>query len=205
MDKAQKFWDRLANRYARAPVSDEAAYQTKLAKTREYFTPDAAVMEFGCGTGSTAIIHASYVKTYLATDISEKMLEIARGKAGGVENLTFEQCGLEGISAPEGGYDAVLGHSILHLLEDRDAAIAQVFELLKPGGVFISSTTCMGKGGLLKLLLPIGRAFGLLPLVRFFTPEALEESIVAAGFGIDHRWQPTPKAALFLVARKPLS
>lgn len=205
MDKEQKFWDRLANRYARAPVSDEGVYQTKLAKTREYFTPNAAVIEFGCGTGSTAISHAPYVGNYLATDISEKMLEIARGKAGSVDNLTFEQCGLEGISAPEGGYDAVLGHSILHLLEDRDAAIAQVFTLLKPGGVFISSTTCMGKGGLLKLLLPIGRAFGLLPLVRFFTPEALEESVVSAGFEIEHRWQPNPKAALFLVARKPVN
>jgi len=200
-----KFWDRMAKRYARSPVTDEAAYQTKLDKTQHYFTPESTVMEFGCGTGSTAIVHAPHVRSYLATDISENMLEIGRSKATGIENLRFEQGQLEDITAPEGGFDAVLGMSILHLLEDRNAAISTVFDLLKPGGVFVSSTSCMGKGGVLRLLLPIGQVFGLLPLVRFFSPQALEESMKAAGFVIETRWQPSSKAALFLVARKPLS
>lgn len=203
MGNSHKFWDRLARRYAKSPVSDEATYQAKLEKTRAYFTPDSSVLEFGCGTGSTAVAHAPYVRKYLATDISGKMLEIARAKAEGIQNLRFEQCGLEGVKPPGSGYDAVLGHSILHLVEDRDAAVTMVFSLLKPGGVFVSSTICLGRGGLLKPFLVAGHFIGLLPLIRFFSTKALIRSMEAAGFEIDHSWQPDPKSAMFLIAIKP--
>jgi cyclopropane fatty-acyl-phospholipid synthase-like methyltransferase len=64
MVQSTKFWDRIAERYSKQPVADEAAYQKKLQVTREYFRPDMEVLEFGCGTGSTAIAHAPYVETY---------------------------------------------------------------------------------------------------------------------------------------------
>ncbi len=51
MDRSARFWDRIAKRYARTPVADEAAYQRKLKITRGYLRPDMEVMEFGCGTG----------------------------------------------------------------------------------------------------------------------------------------------------------
>jgi len=38
-------------------------------------------LEFGCGTGSTALLHASFVKHMTATDISDEMIEIAKQKA----------------------------------------------------------------------------------------------------------------------------
>lgn len=204
MANDHKFWDRMAKRYAKSPVSDEAAYQEKLRKTKAVLTPDSKVLEFGCGTGSTAIILAPEVSDYLATDISSEMLGIARGKARGIDNLRFEQKRLEDVSPPEGGFDAVLGHSILHLLPDKEAAIAQAYALLKPGGVFISSTTCMAKGGFLKPLLWAGHKLGLLPMVNFFSADSLVEAVQAAGFAIEDRWQPKPKSALFLIARKPL-
>ena len=49
MTHSARFWDRIAARYARKPVADEAAYQKKLAVTREYLRPDMEVLEFGCG------------------------------------------------------------------------------------------------------------------------------------------------------------
>lgn len=45
----------MAKRYARQPIADEAAYRRKLEVTRTYFRPDMHVLEFGCGTGSTAL------------------------------------------------------------------------------------------------------------------------------------------------------
>ena len=81
MPKPEKFWNLFARRYARSPVSDEAAYQTKLAKTQEYFSPEMTVLEFGCGTGSTAIVHAPHVARLDAIDFSENMIAIARDKA----------------------------------------------------------------------------------------------------------------------------
>lgn len=202
MGNEHKFWDRLAKRYAKSAVSDEAAYQAKLAKTREYLTPEAKVLEFGCGTGSTAIVLAPAVASYLATDISKNMLEIARGKALGIDNLRFKQAALGDV--PLGGnYDAVLGHSILHLVPALETTLAEVLAQLKPGGVFVSSTMCLGRGGVLKGVLWLGNKVGLLPRVNFLSTETLLSSIKAAGFEIEHNWQPSPKAALFLIARKP--
>ena len=91
MDQSAKFWDKIAARYSKRPIADDAAYQKKLQVTHEYFRPDMEAMEFGCGTGSTAIVHAPYVKHIQAIDISSKMIEIAQGKADAknIENVTF--------------------------------------------------------------------------------------------------------------------
>ena len=98
----------------------------------------------------------------------------------------------------------MLGLSILHLLEDRDAAIARVHSLLKPGGVFISSTACLGeKMWFFSLIAPIGRALGLLPMLRVFTQVQLAESLRQVGFELEHQWRPDKAVAVFIVARKP--
>ena len=205
MPDPSKFWDRFANRYARTPVADEASYQRKLEITREYLRPDMAVLEFGCGTGSTAIAHAPYVKHIEAIDISAKMIAIAEGKAraAGVANVSFRQGSIDDFDAPEESHDAIFGLSILHLLEDRDAVIAKVHRMLRPGGVFVSSTACLGETmRWFRVIAPVGRALGLLPLVRFFTKGELTDSLTGAGFAIDRRWQPDRGKAVFIVAKK---
>ena len=91
MNRESEFWNKRADNYAKRPVSDEATYEKKLDITREYFRPDMEVLELGCGTGSTALAHAPYVKHILATDLSTRMIEIARdkAKAAGIDNVTF--------------------------------------------------------------------------------------------------------------------
>ena len=85
-------WDRLAPNYARRPIADEAAYEHKLRLTQKLMTKDMTALELGCGSGSTAILHAPYVKSYLATDFSSSMIEIAREKAwsASLPNLKLE-------------------------------------------------------------------------------------------------------------------
>ena len=205
MGSSPKFWDRIAERYSKRPVADEAAYQKKLEVTRSYFRPDAEVLEFGCGTGSTAIAHAPHVKRIRAIDFSSKMIGIAREKAQreGVDNVAFEQATIEDLDIPDHSLDAVLGLSILHLLDDRDEVIAKVHRMLKPGGVFVTSTSCIGDTmKFLKLLVPIGRFFGVLPLLEVFTTPELVESLIASGFEIDHQWTPGRGKAVFIVAKK---
>ena len=206
MDRSTRFWDRIAERYSRSPVADEAAYQKKLQLTREYFRPHMEVLEFGCGTGSTAIAHAPYVKHIRAIDISSKMIEIAQGKAdaGNIANVTFEQSSIDEFSVTGESFDAVLGLSILHLLDDKDSVIADVYELLNPGGIFVTSTMCLGDTmKFFKIIAPIGRFLGLMPLVRIFTTKELEESMTNAGFDIDCQWQSGKGKAVFIVAKRP--
>ena len=48
MDRSARFWDKFAERYAKQPIADAAAYQKKLQVTREYFQSD---MEETMATG----------------------------------------------------------------------------------------------------------------------------------------------------------
>ena len=205
MNQPSKFWDKIADRYAKKPVSDENAYQKKLQITREYLRSDMEVLEFGCGTGSTAITHAPFVKHIQAIDLSSRMIEIAQGKAdaGKVANVTFERAAIDEFSAPDETFDAVMGHSFLQLLENKEEAIAKVHRMLKPGGVFVSSTACIGDFmKVFKIVAPIGKFFGLLPLVKVFTTKELESSLTDAGFEIDYQWQPGKGKSVFIVAKK---
>ncbi|MGI9271977.1 MAG: class I SAM-dependent methyltransferase [Woeseiaceae bacterium] len=205
MTKSAKFWDRLAMRYSKRPVADEASYQKKLQITREYLEPNMEVLEFGCGTGSTAITHAPFVKHILAIDISSKMIEIAKGKAdtNAIDNVTFRRASIDEFDAPEQGFDAVLGLSILHLVENRDEIIAKAYKMLRPNGIFVTSTACLGDTmKFFKIVAPIGRFFGLMPTLKVFTSQQLQDSITNAGFQIEHHWQPGKGQATFIVAQK---
>jgi len=53
-----------------------------------------------------------------------------------------------------------------------------------------------------KVIAPVGKFFGLMPLVRVFTTKELENSLTNAGFGIHHHWQPSKGKAVFIVAKK---
>ena len=199
------FWDKLAERYARKPVPNEDVYRQKLKITQSYFTPDMKLFEFGCGTGTTAVIHAPFVDHVHAMDVSAKMLEIAGDKAAeaGVDNVTFERAAIDDFSLPDESVDVVLGLSILHLVADKEAIIAKVRKMLKPGGVFVSSTACLGdKLWFFKYIEPIGRRLGLMPMVKVFTVKELENSLTDAGFEIDQRWVPEKGHTAFIVAKK---
>lgn len=209
------FWNVFATRYAKSPIANEDAYQKKLQVTRGYFRPSMKVLEFGCGTGSTAIAHAPHVQHIHAVDFSSKMLQIARDKAAAqhIENVTFERASIEGLSVSEQSQDAVLGLSILHLLKNKEAAIAKVHKMLKPGGVFVSSTFCAADnlkfwslgGFFLYVILPIGSLLRVLPAMQSFSADELEACLAEAGFEIEFRSRATPTASVFIVAKKRMA
>jgi len=213
MNYSAKFWNKIAEGYSQQPIADEAAYQKKLQVTREYLKPNMSVLEFGCGTGTTAIIHAPYVKQIRAIDFSSEMIKIAKAKAEAknINNVTFEQLTIEELTVPDESFDVVLGLNILHLLENKKEVIAKVYKMLKPGGVFVTSTVCLGDTmKWFKVIAWMGRFLRLIPLVKVFTSKELENSLSDAGFTIDYHWQPNKSIrkgafkfkGVFIVAKK---
>lgn len=194
MTQSMQFWNKVAESYAQQPIADQATYQKKLEVTQKYLQPDMNVLEIGCGTGSTALIHAPHVKHIRAIDFSANMIAIARSKAEtqNIQNVTFEQASIDDMSLPDQAIDVVLGLNVLHLLKDKEAEITKVHNMLKPGGRFITSTVCLG-GTMdwLKVIAPIGKFLRLFPLVRVFSVQELEQSLTDAGFEIEHPWQPS--------------
>lgn len=203
-----RFWDRIARKYASDPISDEAGYERTLARTRDFLDGGAAVVEFGCGTGTTALRLAPSLGHIVATDISGKMIEIAREKAQaeGTSNAEFRVATPDAATWPDGSFDAALAFNLLHLVKARDATLAGIHRLLKPGGLFISKTPCLKEmNPLIRLAIPVMQLVGKAPYVSVFSGAELERAIEAAGFAIvererhgSRRRDPRP----FFVARK---
>lgn len=206
MNENAAFWDERADRYARSPIRDPDAYDRTLERVLAYLTPEDAVLEVGCGTGTTALRLAPHVARYVATDASPRMIEIAQEKAKGAEvpNLVCEVGTLSEPGRPDGDFDAVLAFNLLHLLEDLPAALARVHALLRPGGHFVSKSVCLGGWDTLHWRLPIVvmRALGRAPHVSAWTAAALDRAIEDAGFEIVETGGYPKARNRFVVARR---
>lgn len=207
MTEDARFWDRIAEKYSKRPISNEVVYQRKLSMTQERLTKDMRVLEYGCGTGGTALNHAPHVAHVHAIDVSAGMIDIARGKQAeaGIENVTFEVSGIDAFKADDAAYDAVLALSILHLVEDPAKIIAKSAAMLKPGGYFVSSTfAAQDQARWLKFVAPIGKALGKFPpVLKSFSLDDLKAWHRDAGLVIEEEWRTGKMNADFLIARKP--
>ncbi len=207
MNASDKFWDNTAEKYSKKKVPNEEKYRRKLSETQEFLTQKMHVLEFGCGTGTTAIYHSPNVRKIDAIDISEKMIEIGRAKAeaAGVSNLTFSRSTLEEFKASPCSLDAVLGLNVIHLIPNRKELINEVARILKPGGVFVSSTGCLGGSyfRFLKFSIPLLKSFGIMPDVFIFSETELVADIENAGFSIERQWHSGPQnIEVFIIAKK---
>jgi ubiquinone/menaquinone biosynthesis C-methylase UbiE len=200
------FWNGMARRYAASPVRNPENWEKTLELTLARLTPEAEVLELGCGTGSTALRLAPGVARYIGTDDASEMVTIAREKLieTPVDGLSFETARPGDGSLPQGPFDAVTGFNLLHLVPDLQATLAEVRSLLKPGGLLITKTPCLGGNRYAALwpVVSVMRLFGKAPPVRFLSPARLEAAIGAAGFAILERGDyPAMPPSRFLVAQ----
>ncbi len=214
MSPATAFWDKIARRYAKSKIADEEAYQKTLQRVTEHLGPNDTVLELGCGTGSTALLLAGTVSSYLSTDFSSGMIEIpdeklmalkAEGKAP--DGLSFLAAdGFDARLDPAdgtNGYDAVLAFNFLHLVEGPEVLLNRVYDLMKPGGLLITKTVCMKyKAWLFWPMIKTMQLVGKAPYVNMMSPEMVNDLITNAGFEIvETGLYPAPRSH-FVVARK---
>lgn len=199
------FWDRLAEDYAAKPVDDPESFDRKTAITTTHLTSDSVVLDVGCGTGSFVLRLAPHAHHVHGVDISGEMLRIARTKAEGVDNVTFHQGTLADVPLEGASLQGVCAYSILHLVDDLPGTLAAVYDLLEPGGFFISSTVVLGGSWIpYRPLLAVMRWLGKAPDVQIFGQEDLSRAIEQAGFvGLTTPDVGASSTVAFVVAYKP--
>lgn len=96
------------------------------------------ILDVGAGQGQLALALAAQGHSVHLTDISAEMLQLAQQQASeqGIEQVTFSQTGLAGLVAThKQQYKLVLCHAMLEWLAQPELAVAQLKQLVAPGGV----------------------------------------------------------------------
>jgi 2-polyprenyl-3-methyl-5-hydroxy-6-metoxy-1,4-benzoquinol methylase len=184
MNKTEKFWDSTASNYDREEKRDEKIYLRIIEKTRKHLNTSDIVLDFGCGTGLVSNEIANDVKFIHAIDISSKMVAIAKEKAAGlkIENINYVHSTLIDEQLSKSSFDVILAFYILHLVEDSQKVMQRLNELLKPGGLLITATPCMGEKPILSSLFSVAGKVGIIPTIRAFKKSELENSITNENF-----------------------
>ncbi len=186
MDKSEQFWDRSAPTYDQDEGRDEQTTTKIIEKTKTSLKAGDLVLDFGCGTGRLSNDIAGSVKMIQAIDISSNMIEIAKKKAEArkIENIEFTHSTIFNEIYQPGSFDVILAFYILHLIDEPQRVIRRMYELLKPGGLLISTTPCIGGKTFQWMVLTLVGKTGLIPMVRSFKISELEASIVNGNFEI---------------------
>ncbi|MBI5966190.1 MAG: class I SAM-dependent methyltransferase [Chloroflexi bacterium] len=188
--KSEKMWNQLAKNWDTPSVSLGENDLRIIERTKKYLNPSAVVLDYGCATGSIALEIASLAKEVRGIDISSNMIEIAKCKAAerNIKNIGFARAAIFDESLVRESFDVILSLSILHLVEDSAQVMDRVNRLLKPGGIFISSTPCLGEKTFLSVLMNIPifllSRVGVIPSIAFFSASSLTAAVTKAGFQI---------------------
>jgi SAM-dependent methyltransferase len=132
-DPALSFWDR----FGRQTV------------TRIGLRPADRVLDACCGTGASALPAAHVVGPagrVVGFDLAEPTLALARAKAHaqGLTNVEFRAVDIDHTGLPSESFDAVVCVFGIFFLPDMAAAVAELWRLVRPGGVL--AITVWGPG-----------------------------------------------------------
>ncbi|MGB3554067.1 MAG: class I SAM-dependent methyltransferase [Jannaschia sp.] len=116
MSTSETFWDRSASTYDKTEGRFERIHGRARESAKRHLKKSDIVLDYGCGTGTTACAISGSVRSVRAIDISTAMIDIARGKAaaGGVVNVEFGRADIFDEGFEPGSFDAVLAFNMLH-------------------------------------------------------------------------------------------
>ena len=199
------FWDKVAPKYAKDPISDMAAYTLTLDRMGALLHSHHQVLELGCGTGTTALELAGHVKSYLGTDISPQMIAIATAKLSQDSPPQLSFAVQDAGSFPSGPHDVILALNLLHLLPDLQEVLRQIYQALPSGGLFIAKTGLLRDGlWVLPWIIPVMRLIGKAPYVRSLGETELVDMLKSVGFHVSETLvQGGMVPRVFTVAHKP--
>ncbi|TAN31521.1 methyltransferase domain-containing protein [bacterium] len=194
IDHLVDFFDRIApvyDRWAGGQHARVAARLTELAAPAR----GEHVLDVGSGTGLVAHLVAPQVSpgTVIGIDLSDRMLSIARSKAG--QNLQFLGMAAERLVFKPQTFDLVTMGEALAYLADPTDALAEAHRVLRPGGRLAVSNqrrslSTRAQDLFFQGLAPLARRHYLrLPRysserARLGEPDTLPQLLEAAGFEV---------------------
>jgi 2-polyprenyl-3-methyl-5-hydroxy-6-metoxy-1,4-benzoquinol methylase len=184
MNKSEKFFDRVSSKSS--PEPNQTASKI-IGSSKEFLEKDNYVLDFGCGSGAITNKLAEAAKAIDAIDISSGMLEFAKrqAKENSIGNINYLQTTIFNERFENESFDAILAFNVLHYIEDMPSLMERINWLLKPNGIFITSTACLkeNKNGI-RLAMWLLNKLKIVPKTIFYKKSDLENLITKGGFRI---------------------
>jgi SAM-dependent methyltransferase len=126
-------WHRIRSLYV-----DEREVEAALVEIVAATDP-RDLLDIGTGTGRMLEVLAPHVEHALGIDQSREMLSIARVnlERAGLENASVRLGDMYQLALPDGSFDAVTVHQVLHYADRPAAAIAEAARVLRPSGILV--------------------------------------------------------------------
>ena len=182
MNKSEAFFDKVSSKSK--PEPNEVA-SIIIESSKEYIEKDDYVLDFGCGSGAITNKLAREVEAIDAIDISLGMLEFAKKQAdnSSIDNINYTRASIFDEQFNDKEYDVIFAFNVLHYIEDTPRLIERINTLLKPDGVFISSTACLKeKRSLIGFIVLLLAKIGVMPKIYFYKKNELETLITNGNF-----------------------
>ncbi len=113
---------------------------------RSHVRPGMTVLDVGCGPGFFTGVMAGLVGpegTVIAADLQPEMLDLTKEKMirkGLIDRVILHKTASETLHLNESGFvDFAIGFHMVHEVPSPRTLFAEVFDCLKPGGIFLVS------------------------------------------------------------------
>jgi ubiquinone/menaquinone biosynthesis C-methylase UbiE len=162
------------------PVLDLLVREADLAGRR--------VLDLGCGTGRFAAALADrHGCTAVGVDPSPAMLAEARKRKGAI---TWLEGRAEAIPLEDGAVQRAFLQTVVHLIEDRPAACAELRRVVEPDGI-VAILTIDPAGARRFWMADLMPSWAAIDEARCPEPDVLVDELAAAGFA-SAGWTPRP-------------
>lgn len=192
-EKESTLWEKLASRYDRQVMRIyRNAYDLSIEKVLAVVEGKDEVLEMSCGTGIISLGIAPHVQHVAGTDISPRMISVARTKAQELEvtNVDFQVCDSYSLPFEDSSFDMVLLFNTLHFLKEPQRVLQEAYRLLKPGGCFALATDCFAEPvpfqARLRLIAQnLLKTLGIIPFMWNYSKEDLHKLLEENSFVVE--------------------
>ena len=147
-ERVREFWQQhpCGTKFSDAAMGSQEFFERVEAHRyeKEWHIPAAAnfagarglkVLEIGCGMGTDGAQFVRAGADYTGIDLTDAAIELARQRfAVSGLNGNFLVSDAENLDFPDESFDLVYSHGVLHHTPDIEAAIGEIYRVLRPGG-----------------------------------------------------------------------